>query len=155
MEENTDFQGEGRNDLYISPVTYSSISTIPTDYKKLEIFDTNDDNVDFYSNPLDPAMKHYDFGVFKNDMDESFKTELELSTTKTKIATVTAVTFTAGIISYFLRASTLFASLVSSVPLWRGFDPIAIFSGDQKKKKEHTPESDETKTETLFDGKDK
>jgi hypothetical protein len=38
--------------------------------------------------------------------------------------------------------------------MWRGFDPIAIFSGDKKKKKNQNDSSDtgESKPEDFFDG---
>jgi hypothetical protein len=44
--------------------------------------------------------------------------------------------------------------MMSALPLWRGFDPIAIFSGDKKKKKKQNEISDtgELKPEALFDG---
>jgi len=46
------------------------------------------------------------------------------------------------------------SSLMSSLPLWRGFDPIAIFSGDKKRKKDRNEiqNKNEPKSETLFDG---
>jgi hypothetical protein len=42
---------------------------------------------------------------------------------------------------------------MSTQPLWRGFDPIVIFSGDKKKKKyrNEIPNTNEVKAETLFD----
>ncbi len=82
-------------------------------------------------------------------MDESFKSELA----KTKIATITMLAFSTGLVNYLLRAGSLFASLVSSIPLWRGFDPIAIIS--REKEKNIMQETDKTKTETFFDGEDK
>jgi hypothetical protein len=46
---------------------------------------------------------------------------------------------------------------MSTLPLWRGFDPIVIFSGDKKKKKEKDrkdiSKTNEPKAETLFDDK--
>jgi hypothetical protein len=62
-------------------------------------------------------------------------------------------TFTVGIVSYFLRAGSMVASMVSTLPLWRGFDPIVIFSGKKKDKKgkEEAPNSPEQQSETLFD----
>jgi hypothetical protein len=47
------------------------------------------------------------------------------------------------------------ASMMSTLPLWRGFDPVVIFSGNKKKKKDRkdTPKTKEAKSETLFDDK--
>jgi hypothetical protein len=46
---------------------------------------------------------------------------------------------------------------MSSLPLWRGFDPIAIFSGEKRKKKGRRTrlDADELKAETFFDGETK
>jgi hypothetical protein len=48
------------------------------------------------------------------------------------------------------------SSLMTSLPLWRGFDPIAIFSGDKKRQKDRNkiPNTNEPKSETLFDGEE-
>jgi hypothetical protein len=58
-----------------------------------------------------------------------------------------------GFVSYLLRAGSMIAGLMSSLPLCRGFDPIAIFSGDKKRKKDRNeiPNTDGHKSETLFD----
>jgi hypothetical protein len=44
--------------------------------------------------------------------------------------------------------------MMSALPLWRGFDPIAIFSGAKKKKKNQAEISDagELKPEAFFEG---
>ena len=91
--------------------------------------------------------------MLRQEIDESFDTELKSQAVKAKIVTTTAVTFTVGIVSYLLRAGSLAASLMSSLPLWRGFDPIAIFSGDKKKKKNQNEisDTDELKSEAFFD----
>ena len=63
-------------------------------------------------------------------------TELKSHETKAKIVSITAASFAAGFVSYLLRAGSMVANLMSTLPLWRGFDPIVIFSGDKKKKKD-------------------
>jgi hypothetical protein len=42
--------------------------------------------------------------------------------------------------------------MVSSVPLWRGYEPIAIFAGKNRKRKgqSRTADADDNQTETLF-----
>jgi len=76
---------------------------------------------------------------------------------RANIVSITAASFAAGFVSYLLRAGSLVANLMSTLPLWRGFDPIVIFSGDKKKKKEKDrkdiPKTNESKSETLFDDK--
>ena len=85
-----------------------------------------------------------------------FSAELEGQAVKAKIITISTATFTAGIASYLLRAGSLVASLMSNLPLWRGYDPIAVFTGKKKKKKDRNtlPEKDQLKSETLFDGEE-
>jgi hypothetical protein len=65
--------------------------------------------------------------------------------------------FSVGIVSYLLRAGSLLASLMSSLPLWHGFDPIAIFHGAKKKHKKDRNEiskKDGLNSEILFDGEE-
>ena len=73
--------------------------------------------------------------------------------------TITAAitTFTVGIVGYMLRAGSLFAGLMSNLPLWRGFDPISILFGDNKRQKDRneTASTNETKSGTLFKGEEK
>jgi hypothetical protein len=110
--------------------------------------------LDFDSEDNDPVILDEDYDALRQEIDESFNSELKSQGIKAKIVTVSAATFTVGIVSYLLRAGSLFASMMSSLPLWRGFDPIAIFSGDKKKKKKQDEISDagELKPEAFFDG---
>ena len=82
---------------------------------------------------------------------------MESQGVRANIVSITAASFAAGFVSYLLRAGSLVANLMSTLPLWRGFDPIVIFSGDKKKKKEKDrkdmPKTNESKSETLFDDK--
>ena len=92
--------------------------------------------------------------MHRQQIDESFDTELKSQEIKAKIVSVTAASFAAGFVSYLLRAGSLVANLMSTLPLWRGFDPIVIFSGNKKKKKKDRndiPDANEAKSETLFD----
>jgi hypothetical protein len=94
-----------------------------------------------------------DYDLHRQQIDESFDTELKSQATKATFVSITAASFAAGFVSYLLRAGSLIANLMSTVPLWRGFDPIVIFSGDKKKKKDRNeiPNTNEAKSETLFD----
>ena len=80
---------------------------------------------------------------------------MESQGVRANIVSITAASFAAGFVSYLLRAGSLVANLMSTLPLWRGFDPIVIFSGDKKKKKDRNdiPKTNEAKSETLFDDK--
>ncbi len=69
------------------------------------------------------------------------------------MVTITTTTFSIGIVSYLLRAGSILASFASTLPLWRGFDPIAVFTGDKKKlrKQKKLPVADEISPESIFE----
>jgi hypothetical protein len=66
------------------------------------------------------------------------------------------VTVTAGYVSWLLRAGYLSASLLSSLPLWREFDPLPVLatSKDKKRKKQvndkESGDSNDIKSEGIF-----
>ncbi|MCG8566483.1 MAG: putative Ig domain-containing protein, partial [Desulfobacterales bacterium] len=86
----------------------------------------------------------------REELDESFTHRLKTQSITTRIAAISTVTFTAGVVTNLLKTGSLLASLSSSIPLWRFFDPVAVFSG--KSKKNSKPPGESTETETLFDG---
>ena len=63
-------------------------------------------------------------------------------------------TLTAGVVTYLLRASSLLSSLLFSLPAWHRFDPIAVFAGKRKKRKDErkSRDADQTQSEVFFDG---
>ncbi len=65
-------------------------------------------------------------------MDEAMDEEQE------RKAVVAGLTFsvTTGLLIWALRASTLLLTMMSMLPLWRGFDPLPILDEVDKKKKE-------------------
>jgi len=67
------------------------------------------------------------------------------------------ISITAGIVSWVLRGGALFSSLLSSVSLFKQFDPLAVvFNDPEKSKKNKKPgDKDENnkKVEAMFDDK--
>ena len=164
-EIETDIQSEGReddfsliyfdNDLYkdLSIPKYLAISYAAADEPILE--SGNDFSIlDFDSNEPNRADLNSDYDLHRQEIDESFNTELKSQEIKAKIVTISAATFAAGVVSYLLRVGSMVSSLMSTLPIWRGFDPIAIFSGNKKRKKDRNEmqNTNEPKSETLFDG---
>ena len=41
----------------------------------------------------------------------------------------TGITLTAGFVAWLLRGGSLLASLMGSMPLWKGFDPLPVLAG--------------------------
>jgi VCBS repeat-containing protein len=144
------------NDLYkeIQPSDYLALDytafdgPIPIIEEGFTILDLDSDDAN-----LVDVNKNYD--QYSQEIDESFNTELKSQGMRANIVSITAASFAAGFVSYLLRAGSLVANLMSTLPLWRGFDPIVIFSGDKKKKKDRKdiPKTKEAKSETLFDDK--
>jgi hypothetical protein len=98
-------------------------------------------------------LNNEDYDQLREEIDERFQSERQDKAVKAKIVTASMTTFTVGIVSYLLRAGSMVASMVSTLPLWRGFDPIVIFSGKNKdkKNKEAAPNDPEQQPETIFD----
>jgi hypothetical protein len=167
-EVDTDIQPEGReddpsliyfgNDLYkdIVPSKYMAVNYTASD----EVIPKSGDDfsiLDFDSDDPNQLDENGEYDSLRQEIDESFNTELKSQAIKAKIVSISAASFAAGVVSYLLRVGSMVSSLMSSLPLWRGFDPIAIFSGDKKRKKDRNekPNTNEPKSETLFDGEGK
>jgi hypothetical protein len=110
-------------------------------------------SIDFESNELRLLAENGDYDRLRQEIDEAFSAEQQSETMRANIITATTATFTIGIVSYLLRAGSLAASMISTLPLWRGFDPIVIFTGKKKtaEQKDKTDAS-ESKAEDFFDG---
>jgi hypothetical protein len=59
----------------------------------------------------------------------------------------TSIAFTAGLVGWLLRGGSLVAALLSSIPLWRGFDPLIIVTQSRRSEGRGGSEVD-----TMFDG---
>jgi filamentous hemagglutinin family protein len=59
----------------------------------------------------------------------------------------TSIAFTAGLVGWLLRGGSLVAALLSSIPLWRGFDPLVIVTQSRRSEGRGGSEID-----TMFDG---
>jgi Domain of unknown function (DUF4347)/Bacterial cadherin-like domain len=97
-----------------------------------------------------------DYDLLRQQLDDAFHAQMQRQAFKSKVLTISYTSFTAGIVSYFLRASSLAASLLSSLPAWRRFDPIAVFGGKRKKRKDQdaSPDAADSGSEAFFnDGK--
>ena len=145
------FDNDLYKDLFLSKylaINYTAADEpIPKSGDDLSILDLDND---------DPNQVEIngDYDVVRQEIDDSFNTEMRSQAVKAKIVTISAATFAAGVVSYLIRVGSMVSSLMSSLPLWRGFDPIAIFSGDKKRKKDRNEmqNKNEPKSETLFDG---
>ncbi len=68
-----------------------------------------------------------------DQMKEEMSLDLDDDQAKITFVAGTTVSFTAGFVSWILRSGSLMASFLSSVPLFKQFDPLPILSAQQNK----------------------
>ena len=119
---------------------------LDTEHSLLELSnrDGNEDlwnNIDLMRDQMDADKERID----KNDIEIEF-------------VAGTTISLTAGVVSWLLRGGALLSSLLSSVSLFKQFDPLAVVFNDKKtsgphKKTDNKDESD--KVEAMFDGRNR
>ncbi|MGH9893008.1 MAG: cadherin domain-containing protein, partial [bacterium] len=70
-----------------------------------------------------------------------------------EVLTGAGVVFSVGVVAWLLRGGSLLASLLSTVPLWRGLDPLPILANRRTKEDEircRQPAQDDASIEGLF-----
>ncbi len=143
------------NNLYkeISAGKYLDLK-YSVDKYNIEMSDLTDaTEIDFTNNDLQQIVENGDYDLLREDIDAAFNAEQHAESVRANIITATTATFTVGLVTYLLRAGSLVASMMSTLPLWRGFDPIVIAAGKKKKADDSdAAKSIETESETLFDG---
>lgn len=89
-------------------------------------------------------------------MDQSFKESGEENKAIVYATSGISLSLAAGVVSYLFKAGSLMSSFLSTVPIWKGFDPVAIMMGPKKKKKkndEKTIEENRYPSDTTTDQK--
>ncbi|MCK5915795.1 MAG: VCBS domain-containing protein, partial [Deltaproteobacteria bacterium] len=157
-KDDSDTESNRHSFIYFDNEETSARNLLDDNYKvNQSTFNTNifsvSDDIDFENNDLQKIIKNGDYDLLRDEIDEAFSAEQRSESVRAKVVTASAATFTVGLVSYLLRASSLIVSMMSTLPLWRGFDPIAIVAGKKKKTdKQEVTDSTVTKSETLFDG---
>ena len=143
------------NDLYkdIAAENYLPFNDQAAEHTPVNYELADMDGIDFADNAWEQFVDNPDYDLLREEIDGTFRSEQEANALKTKIVTASMTTFTVGIVSYLLRAGSMVASMMSTLPLWRGFDPIIILSGKKKDKKgkDEMAEGTEQRPETIFD----
>ncbi|MCP4044240.1 MAG: hypothetical protein GY731_20180 [Gammaproteobacteria bacterium] len=92
------------------------------------------------------------------DLEDTFEKEEARSRIVTESAIGIAMSFSAGFVSWMLRAGSLLTSFLSVVPLWRQFDPLPILGAPiakrrsaRKDQKSDDESREDAKVETIFD----
>ena len=157
-ENDTDARSEGHVDerdyIYFDNDLYKEIAAEKYLHFNGEAPEPNDiDGMDIADTNWDQLVNHKDYDRLREDINETFRSEQHAKAVKMKIVTASVTIFTVGIVSYLLRAGSLIAGLVSTLPLWRGLDPIVILAGKKKetKTKDEPSDSTEQPSEEFFD----
>jgi hypothetical protein len=119
------------------------------------LMELNDSSaIDFRSDELRKVAESGEYDNIREEIDQAFDSEGKTRSITTSAVTLTAATFTAGLVTYLLRIGSMLASLLSSMPLWRGFDPIVVFSPKEKDETstDETKNPAEQQAEDFFKG---
>jgi hypothetical protein len=100
--------------------------------------------------------------AMNQEIDQSFKELAEENELAVYLTGGVSLLLSAGTVSYLLKAGSLMSSFLATVPIWKGFDPIAILVAPKKKIDEKTlPESvdhsdtiSDQNAENMFSGKE-
>ena len=84
----------------------------------------------------------------KHDMDDSSGNKMSSTEFKIAAAKSSGVVLTAGVVAWVLRSGALLSSLMSTMPLWKGYDPLPIlaYKDDEEKKEEDDIHEDKIPT---------
>ena len=80
---------------------------------------------------IDLAPSKFNLGALSKAVEKQFA-EMKYSkaalsaAVATKVVAGTSIVVTAGLAAWLLRGGALLSALLSSMPLWRQFDPLAI-----------------------------
>ena len=140
------------------PVVHVSI--IPASPKTYEIIDGSEwaINKEVVSYDLKSASSFEDLQAksiqalwtaldqFSENITENM-TDVEL---KAAVVSTSGMALTAGVVAWVLRSGALMTSLISSIPLWKGYDPMPILAKRDEDEKEKD-DLDENKIPTSLD----
>lgn len=89
------------------------------------------------------------FEALDREFSELKNSDNIVSASLTKVVAGTSIAATVGFVGWLLRGGALLSALMSSMPLWRGFDPLIVVLRPKRRKKERQRSS---KVDTMFDG---
>jgi len=87
------------------------------------------------------------------DISEDAQSAGERARLKVVFASTTGLSLTAGFVTWLLRGGAVLSSLVSTLPLWKGFDPLPVLASrpDEEEDEEEERERDGGEVEDLFE----
>ena len=87
----------------------------------------------------------------KQEMAEAAEKQTSAVEIRIAAAETSGVVLTAGVVAWILRSGALFSSLLSTIPLWKGYDPLPILAYEDEEEEETKEIIDENKIPTSMD----
>ncbi len=88
------------------------------------------------------------FQALDRELSEVRNSKLSMRADPVKVIAVTGIALTAGFVAWLLRGGALLSALLSSMPLWRGFDPLMVVLQPRRKSAESQRHS---RVDLMFD----
>ncbi|MBA1419792.1 MAG: cadherin-like domain-containing protein [Epsilonproteobacteria bacterium] len=138
------------NDVFVIQQPYSelperymaeleSLDSVNIDSSLLSVLN-NHESENFY-NDLDKMYKEMDENAEKAQYENDFSVE---------VASGITLSLTAGFVAWLFRSGSLIASLFATMPMWKEFDPVAIFTDEDEDEDEVISHEDES-IEQIFE----
>ena len=113
-------------------------SYVPVENRELPVYDLN--SVNSYPDIQVKSIKALWVAVDKmtQQMSETNTEEIENIKFKADAVSSSGVALTAGVVAWVMRSSALMTSLMSTLPLWKGYDllPILAYRDDEEEEEE-------------------
>jgi len=88
------------------------------------------------------------FQALDRELSEVRNSKLDMRADPVKVIAVTSMALTAGFVGWLLRGGALLSALLSSMPLWRGLDPLMVVLQPRRKNAESQRHS---RVDLMFD----
>jgi len=87
----------------------------------------------------------------KQEMAETVEKQTSAVEIRAAAAETSGVVLTAGVVAWILRSGALLSSLISTIPLWKGYDPLPILAYKDDEDANEDETIDENKIPTSMD----
>ena len=122
------------------------LETPITEKEAMQILTTPLSATPVYATPIYMELSDSERSVIKNkvlqaglhamhqDIDQAFEESVGEHKITSYVTGGVSVSLAAGAVSYMLRAGALMSSFLATIPIWKGFDPVAVLLTPKKKK---------------------
>jgi hypothetical protein len=101
---------------------------------------------------IDFALSQFNRDAFEREIAREYDEVMRSAATPQEILMIglasTSVVLTAGVVGWLLRGGALLSAFLSSMPLWRGFDPLVVV---MRPRRADRRSGDTSKVDAIFD----